>query len=129
MQKAKQKLGQEGEKRAEEYLVSQGWQLLASNYRCKCGEIDRVFRKGEWIIFVEVKTRRTFTYGLPREAVNARKQKQIFQTALHFIQEYQLGHLSFRFDVVEVLFLPQTKVQVHHIPNAFEPENPVDWGF
>ncbi len=129
MQRAKQKLGQEGERRAEEYLVAQGWQLLASNYRCKYGEIDRVFRKGEWVIFVEVKTRRTFTYGLPREAVDARKQKQIFQSALHFIQEHQLGHLSFRFDVVEVLFLPRTRVQIRHIPNAFEPENPVDWGF
>ena len=70
------------------------------------------------LVFVEVKTRKTTRYGLPREAVTFAKQKKIYQTALQYIQRFQIKHLLFRFDVIEV-FAENGEDRINHIERAF----------
>jgi putative endonuclease len=110
--------GFEGQREAERYLAGRGMELLAANFRVPSGEIDLVARDGEYIAFIEVKYRKNTQYGLPREAVDARKQRRIRRTALHYIARKQLDGQDFRFDVIELLETPKG-LQINHIENAF----------
>ena len=57
-----------GERMAAGALVKRGYQVLEHNFRCRYGEIDIVAEEGADLVFVEVKTRRGQSYGLPEEA-------------------------------------------------------------
>lgn len=71
-------LGDRGEAAAAQYLRKRGCQLLASQWRCRYGELDLVARDRDGTIcFVEVKLRSGSFAGLPREAVDRRKQKRL----------------------------------------------------
>ena len=64
-----------------EYLKTQGYEILEKNYRCRIGEIDLIAEKDGYLVFVEVKYRRTGQKGDPAEAVDYRKQKKISKVA------------------------------------------------
>ena len=83
----KRKTGQEQEAKAACFLKTQGYQILEQNYRCKRGEIDLVAREGQYLVFVEVKYRSTNESGLPEEAVDLRKQRQISRVAAWYLTE------------------------------------------
>ena len=68
--------GDIGEKFTERYLKKNGYKILERNYRQKCGEIDIIAQKGEYIIFTEVKTRAANFIARPYEAVDRRKPPQ-----------------------------------------------------
>ena len=111
-------VGQRGQEAAEKFLQNKGYEILARNYRLKTGEIDLILKHGTYIIFVEVKFRKSMTYGLPREAVGYTKQKRIINTALHYLTRNKLTENDIRFDVVEVLE-QHGKLYVSHIEDAF----------
>lgn len=69
--------GDIGEKFTERYLKKNGYKILERNYRQKCGEIDIIAQKGEYIIFTEVKTRAANFIARPYEAVDRRKISRI----------------------------------------------------
>ena len=97
-------IGTEYETMACEYLIQQGYQILQGNFRCRQGEIDVIAKENEYLVFVEVKYRRSGQEGDPAEAVDARKQARMlhtsrYYTALHHMPE----ETSCRFDVVAVL--------------------------
>ena len=110
-----------GELEAARYLRSLGYDIVASNYRCRFGEIDIVARDGETTVFVEVKTRSPEAKVLPREAVTLSKQNKLCQAALHY-QTHNTGCTVMRFDVIEVItdgsFLDPARI--NHIKHAFE---------
>ena len=60
------KLGQWGERQARVHLEAKGYAVVASNFRCRAGEIDIVARQGDEFVFVEVKTRRGDGFGRGR---------------------------------------------------------------
>ena len=96
--------GNRGEAIACAYLKEQGFKILEQNYRCKIGEVDIVARDGEYLVFVEVKYRKTAAHGLPQESVNFPKQKKISATAGYYLMTHnQCENVSVRFDVVSVL--------------------------
>lgn len=118
---SKKILGGIGEKAAAEYLESQGYNIIARNFRCKIGEIDIIAADNDIITFIEVKTRSSEIYGHPGEAVNYYKQKKIIQTALVFIKQRKLYDWMSRFDVVEVITDDfNSIVSINLIKNAFE---------
>lgn len=92
------------ERKAAEYLLSCGCNIIERNYRCKAGEIDLIVRDGSYLVFVEVKYRSTSANGYGGEAVDFRKQNRIRKAALWYMKEH---HLSFeqpcRFDVISFL--------------------------
>jgi len=114
----KHETGLAGQEAAEKFLQSNGYEVLARNYRLKTGEIDLIVKGGEYIVFVEVKFRKGLGYGYPREAVGYAKQKRIMNTALHYLARHKLTNADIRFDVVEVLE-QQGQLYISHIENAF----------
>ena len=84
---ATKRLGKSGEDYACRYLQRRGYKIMARNFRCRrYGEIDIVAQKNGVLYFVEVKTRSSFRYGLPCEAVTAAKQAKIYRCAEYYLQ-------------------------------------------
>ncbi|MEO6893035.1 MAG: YraN family protein [Ktedonobacteraceae bacterium] len=108
---AKQGLGRAGERLAERTLVDRGYHMLERNFRCRYGEIDLVAEDGEDLVFVEVKTRRGTAYGLPEEAVNARKQRKILEVASYYLDLHTCAERSWRVDVVAVQLSKSGKLE------------------
>ena len=114
-------IGDYGESLAESYLVSIGFIILASKFRCKIGEIDLICRDGNYIVFVEVKSRYSSRFGTPADSVTYKKQTKIFKAAQFYIMKYMLHNNNFRFDVVEVLLnSSDNKFDISLIKNAFQ---------
>lgn len=113
------KTGMLGQNEAERYLTNKAYRIIEKNYRAKTGEIDLIARDGDYIVFIEVKYRNNLQFGLPREAVNAQKQRRIRRTAQHYITVHQIHNQDFRFDVMDILN-ENGQLQITHITNAFE---------
>jgi putative endonuclease len=97
-----QYLGRWGEEAARRYLITQGLEIVASNVRTAYGEIDVIAREGDTLVFCEVKTRRTRTFGYPEESVNPRKQEHMRNAALDYLQTQDLLDADWRIDVLAV---------------------------
>lgn len=97
------KKGRFGEEIAKRFLASLGYQLLASNFRTRLGEIDIIAKDKEDIVFVEVKTRNADKWGMGAEAVTEEKKERMQDVALLYLQSQGLGDVPIRFEVVEVL--------------------------
>ena len=114
MAKSSYEKGKIGEKIAVKFLENKGFSIIITNYRTSFGEIDIIAKDGEYIVFIEVKLRNSLNNGLPREAVNKSKQKNIIAVAEKYISENQMFNVDFRFDVIEVF-----ENSITHIENAF----------
>ena len=113
--------GLEGEAAAAEYLVSQGWTILAHRFRMRRFEVDIVARRGQTVAFVEVKTRRGPGYGSPAEAVTWAKRREITRVAQAWIDRFGQPTDIYRFDVIGIREdLPPGR-RVEHIEDAFRP--------
>jgi putative endonuclease len=113
-------LGERGEAIAVAYLKGKKFTIVGRNFRCKCGEIDIIARDGKVIVFIEVKARRTLSFGPPQLAVTAFKQRQISKTALTWLAKNQLQDANARFDVIAILLRDQQCPEIDHIRNAFD---------
>ena len=109
-----------GEERAARDLRLRAYRILEKNYRCRLGEIDLIARRGGFLVFVEVKLRRTDRFGEAREFVGRSKQERILATAQLWLQEHETS-LQPRFDVIEIYAPdgPEGRVKINHIENAF----------
>lgn len=106
----KRKVGAKYEEIAAIYLNQHGYDVIARNYRTRIGEIDIIALKFSEtdnlpyeIHFVEVKYRKNQNYGMPQEAVDFRKQKQICKVYDYFnITHPEYNHLQPSFDVISI---------------------------
>ncbi len=93
--------GAMAEVRAEQYLISLGWTVLARNFSAYGAEIDLIASDGRCVVFVEVKMRnRSRVMG--RETVTLAKQRRICRGAMLFLQKKGLADRQARFDVIEI---------------------------
>jgi putative endonuclease len=113
-------IGERGESIATAYLRGQRFTIVARNFRCKAGEVDIVARDGKTYVFVEVKTRRTLSFGPPQLAVTPFKQRQISKAALSWLAKNRLQDADARFDVIAILLRDHAVPEIDHIRNAFE---------
>ncbi len=113
-------LGKCGEEIAVTYLKRCKFTILERNFRCKCGELDIVAREGRTLVFVEVKTRRNYSYGPPQLSVTHFKQRQISKAALLYLAAKKIENASARFDVIAICFRENGKASIEHIKNAFD---------
>ncbi|MGN1014626.1 MAG: YraN family protein [Butyricicoccus sp.] len=112
--------GEWGEARAARWLEEHGFRVIARNYRCRWGEIDLIAQDQRYIVFAEVKARKSVRYGTAGQAVTCSKQIKLTRTAQDWLQK-QPSALQPRFDVIEVYpATHSTPEHVVHIPNAFE---------
>lgn len=104
------------------YLERNGYKILECNYKSRFGEIDIIATDKRTLCFVEVKSRSSSGDGLPKEAVDRRKQHKISQSALTYLKDRQLLNQSCRFDVLSVIHEIQGEGSFELIKNAFELE-------
>lgn len=114
--KNKRAAGAAYEETASAYLYADGYRILERNYRNRCGEIDIIAKKDSVLVFLEVKFRSSDSCGDPLEAVDARKQRRICRTALHYYTARgYYGKASCRFDVLGIY----GDGTIRHVENAF----------
>lgn len=113
-------LGKLGEEAAISYLENSGYKINHRNFRSKFGEIDIIAKIADQIVFVEVKTRRNFSFGTPSEAVNYHKQQKIIRTAFVYLNRFCLSQdIKCRFDIIEVFLEKEKGLRCVHLKNAF----------
>lgn len=111
----KRRIGTAYEEKAAGYLTAKGYHILKRNYRCRIGEIDIIAKKNNTLVFVEVKYRKTASFGYPEEAVSFSKQKIIRKVAEFFLAGEKLSlDTECRFDVIAIL-----GEEITQIENAF----------
>ena len=121
MDRSRLNIAKIGESLALKHLKARGCEILAQNYRIRRGEIDLIARDGEFIVFVEVKTRRSLRFGLPQAAVTLQKQRQISKVALAYLQAQNLLDAPCRFDVIAIHLSPQLELlRLEQIESAFD---------
>ncbi len=117
----RQSLGQWGEQEAARYLAGHGYEILEHNHRTPHGELDLIARlpAANTIVFVEVKTRSTRTFGYPEESVNPRKQAHLLNAAQYYIQQHPDLTCTWRIDVIAIQRArPGQPAQITHFENA-----------
>ena len=120
--RVKDAVGRFGEQVAADHLAAAGLTILARNWRCRDGELDIIARDGRELVFVEVKTRSSVSFGSPAEAVDRVKIARIRQLALRWMDAHRdtkTFWASVRFDVIAVVRQPSGRPDVQHLRGAF----------
>ena len=113
-------IGSYTENIAATYLLSNGYSILDRNYRNKFGEVDIICQKDNIIIFVEIKSRYTNSFGSPLESVSCHKQKKIILLSKFYILYKKLSDFNIRYDVIEIyLNHLNNTYEVNHLEDAF----------
>ena len=111
-----------GEALAAEYLRKKRYKLLAVGYFCKFGEIDLIVSNRKYLVFVEVKLRKSSDFAQALEYVDWRKQDRIRATASMYLSQYPT-ELQPRFDVIEI-YAPEgtatASPEIRHMEDAFQ---------
>jgi putative endonuclease len=115
----RQRLGDLGERAAEDLLAASGYRIVARKHRCPRGEVDLVAEQGDLLVFVEVRTRATAAFGTPEETVGAAKQQRLVRAARDFLARWRGPPRGARFDVVAVVDQPGGP-RLTHFPGAFD---------
>ncbi|MFD1094347.1 YraN family protein [Salegentibacter chungangensis] len=110
-------LGKNGEELAADYLMQQGYEIVARNFRFQKAEVDIIALKDELLAVIEVKTRSTTSFGDPKEFVKGRQIRQLIKAIDHFVEEQQLN-VEVRFDIVTVV-KNKSGTEIRHFENAF----------
>jgi len=109
--------GLQAEEVARDYLKIQGMKWIESNYRCRLGEIDLIMRDGEYLVFIEVRSRSSVSHGGALESITYHKQQKLVRTASLYLLIHKLhDKVPIRFDVVSIEGKNQ---QLTWIKNAF----------
>lgn len=112
-------LGARGERLAARYLWLRGYTILERNLRLGKNEIDLLARKGDTVVFVEVKTRLRSEASAPEDSVGPTKQQHIRNAARVYLAKQETPGTYYRFDVISVVVPDTGKAQITHFPDAF----------
>jgi putative endonuclease len=99
----RRQVGANGEAAVARWYEARGYEVLDRNWRVREGELDLVVRGGGSVVFCEVKTRRSDRFGLPVEAVTARKQQRLRLLAARWLDTHPVARGALRFDVASVV--------------------------
>jgi putative endonuclease len=91
-----------GEKIACEFLGKNGYDIVETNYRCAEGEIDIIARQKDMLVFVEVRTKKSYQFGSPEESITTTKKDRLRAVAERYGQEHDNIPASWRIDVMAI---------------------------
>ena len=115
------RLGNLGERLARQHLLKLGCRILDTNYRCQWGEVDIIASNKDAILFVEVKTRRSTSYGVPEESITPAKTRKLIAAAETYLEEHNLSDSHWRIDLISVEMDRLGRVlPLRHLRNAVE---------
>ena len=111
-----------GEVLAADYLRKKHYKIVASGYHSRFGEIDLIAQNRNFLVFVEVKLRKSARFALAREYVDLKKQEKLRLTASMYLSQNPTK-LQPRFDVIEI-YAPEgtatTAPEIYHLEDAFQ---------
>lgn len=112
-------LGKKGEEAAVNLLISKGHRILERNWRRYGYEIDVISQERGYIVFTEVKTRSSQTWGNPEDFVDRRRMRRMVAAADSYMKRHRID-LPARFDIVAVLW-KDSRCEMEHFEDAFLP--------
>lgn len=116
----KQIIGKTGENLAVNHLIAKGYKILETNWRYGHLEVDIIAQEGDFIVFCEVKTRKSSVFGSPEHSVNRLKQKNIIKAAQCYIKSHRIS-LEARFDIISIT--QEKKIpEIIHLEGAYTPK-------
>lgn len=112
----RRQIGKQYERKAAEYLIQAGYEILEYNYQCRYGEIDLIAKAADGcLVFIEVKARANTHFGNALEALTPTKCDKIRRTSRHYIYEKRLSwNQDYRYDVIAF-----QEGRLEHIQHAF----------
>ena len=117
--RAKDAVGEYGERIAVRHLAEAGLEVVERNWRCDLGEIDVVAVEGDVLVVCEVKTRSSESFGTPAEALTPVKLRRQWRLAARWLAEHQPPHRppvrEVRVDLVAVLLQRRGRARVEHV--------------
>ena len=118
MTKERISLGNQGEQKVSEWLISKGYTIIGRNVRYRTAEIDLIARhpRSNAISFIEVRTRQNASLGHPLETISAKKQANIRKAAELFLLQKKISNVAIQFDVASIVW---ARDEFIYIDNAF----------
>ena len=109
--------GRAGEDRAARHLETQGYEIVERNWRCSSGELDIIATRGDELIVVEVKTRRTELYGHPFDAIDARKRARLWRLSCAWARAHPEAsrHRRLRIDAIGITGEDPATARLEHL--------------
>lgn len=115
----KKELGNKGEELAKEFYEKNNYRVLETQWRFGHLEVDIIAANLESVVFCEVKTRSSSTFGRPEEFVTKQKQRNLIRAANSYIARHRIDK-EVRFDIIAIL-REGGQFELQYIPNAFTP--------
>lgn len=113
-------LGDWAEQLACDHIKAQGWHILGRNFHCRGGELDMIATRQQILTFIEVKYRRSNTYGGPLASITANKRRRLIKAAQIYLQQHpQFKSHSMRFDLIAISGRPTNKLELQWLPSIF----------
>ena len=109
--------GTKGENLAVHFLLAKGYSVLEQNYRSGRSEIDIIARKGDIMVFVEVKTRKNNKYGYPEAFLSEAQKERIHYAAEDYMTQKE-WHGNFSFDIIAIISGAGAP-EIDHFEDAF----------
>ena len=110
--------GSKGEQLGVKFLKERGYDILHVNWCLGKKEIDIIALQKDVLVFVEVKTRRDFTFGFPEEAVTKHKERYLKAAAEGFLDLYP-GYQKIQFDIISIVLDGDEVKEIMHFEDAF----------
>ena len=107
--------GEKSEQQACQFLLDQGLQLIEKNFSCQYGELDLIMQDNKTLVIVEVRFRKSDTFGGAIESITRKKQSRIIATTQFYLSQYKINSLV-RFDVISM----SSNTDTNWIKNAFQ---------
>jgi len=99
--------------------VASGFEIVERNWRCSQGEIDIVATIDSELVFVEVKTRSSLSFGHPLEAITAAKLARLRRLAAAWCEEHPGNHFAIRIDAIAILAPTRGRIEIEHLERVF----------
>lgn len=119
MSLSSKEFGKTGEDIAVNFLTGKGYEIVQRNYRySNTGEIDIIAKDGDYLVFVEVKTKGNLEFGLPDHAVSKGKLKQVRRIAEYYLYDKEIKETNCRIDVIAILVEKGEVKSLNHYENV-----------
>lgn len=115
----RKKLGAWGETLASEYLSKKGYNLLEKNYHSRFGEIDLIMKNGDLLVAVEVKTRKSSTFGIAEDSITRKKYQAIQSTMFVYFESHPDQGPEWQLDVLVIEADSAKPPSVIHYENIY----------
>ena len=114
----RKKLGNWGENLALEYLTSKGYELLERNFHSRYGELDLIMSVDNFLVAVEVKTRRSKKYGFAEYSITKKKIQAIADTMTVYLENNSELDQAWQIDLVVIESFGTEKPEIIHYQNV-----------